>query len=239
MCTFFEGVEDWHDGLRGGLESSPETVLFWVCGLLLAIFGLFFLIFHAAAFETVPDFEHVGMAMLTSAPLVNMCAWSMFDSGMDPTHFYNKQWMATEVIEWAGMTTLCISYIDADRYTLLVIELAGFFLLACAAMLNVIFLPDQTLPKLELRNDYVHIFDCFGLLLLCVVSGMQCYLKGLGQGGHLPMGGHNHSHGTHHGGAGAGGGSSGVSGASHTHMAVGGSGGMAGGGPQDAVDAHL
>lgn len=75
VCTFFEGVGDWGETLGGGMAENSETVLFWICGLLLAICGLMFLIFNAASFENVPEFEHIGMAMLTTAPIINMCAW--------------------------------------------------------------------------------------------------------------------------------------------------------------------
>ena len=179
VCTFFEGVEDWEDSLKGSLSENPETILFWICGLLLAIGGLLFLIFNAASFENVPDFEHIGMAMLTTAPIVNMCAWTILDSGLDPSHFYNKQWLSTEVIEVTGMSILCLSYIDADRYTILAIEWLGFFILGCAAMLTVSFYPDRILPDIVVRTDYVHIFDSMGLFLLCVVSWGQCRMKGL------------------------------------------------------------
>ena len=105
----------------------------------------------------------------------------MFDSGLDPTHFYNKQWLATEVIEIAGMMTLCLSYIDANRFVILFIELVGFSLLACAAMLTVNLYPDRILPEIIIRNDYIHVLDSFGLFLLGVVSCGQCRIKGLQQ----------------------------------------------------------
>jgi len=179
VCTVFEGIEDYFDALAGSSKENPETMLFFVAGLILATFGLLFLIFHAASFEAVHDFEYIGMAMLTVAPLVNMCAWTMFDSGLDPTHFYNRQWLATEVIEVTGMTTLCISFIDADRYVVLVIELVGFAVLMIAAMCTVNIHSDRILPEVILRTDHIHIFDTCGLFLLCLVSCAQCHMKGL------------------------------------------------------------
>jgi hypothetical protein len=193
VCTLFEGLDDWDEYLRSGLTENPETIIFWFCGLLLAIAGLLFLIFNAASFEAVHDFEIVGMAMLTTAPIVNMCAWSIFDAGLDPTHFYNKQWLATEVIEFAGMSTLCLSYLDMDRSLILAVEWTGFFVLSCAAMLNVNFYPDRILPELVIREDYVHVFDSFGLFLLCIVSYGQWKLKGLEEESASNTGPHGHA----------------------------------------------
>jgi hypothetical protein len=119
------------------------------------------------------------MAMLTIAPLVNMCAWQLFDSGLDPTRFFNRQWMCTEVIECLGMSVLCLSFIDMGRHTVLGVELLGFLLLMVAAMCTVNVLPDAILPEFIVRLDHIHILDTCGLFLLCVVSAGQWHMKGL------------------------------------------------------------
>jgi hypothetical protein len=179
VCTVFEGIEDYQDALQAGATENPGTILCFVIGICLATIGLIALIFHAGSFEAVHAFEHIGMTMLTVAPLVNMVAWQLFDSGLDPTRFYNRQWMATEVIELIGMTMLCISFIDADRHTVLVIELVGFFVLMIAAMFTVNIHADIILPEFIIRLDHIHIFDTCGLILLCVVSAGQWHMKGL------------------------------------------------------------
>lgn len=172
----FVGFEDYSDALYPNAKENPETILCFLCGIAMAALGLVFLILHAASFETMKDFEHIGMAMLTIAPIVNTCGWYIFDSGLDPTHFYNRQWIATEIIEWSGMTTLCISYIDAGRTVCLFIELTGFVLLMVAAMFTVNIHSDRILPEFIMRWDHIHVFDTCGLFLLCVVAVGQWHI---------------------------------------------------------------
>ena len=119
------------------------------------------------------------MAMLTVAPLVNMCGWVQLDSGLDPTHFYNRQWMATEVIELLGMTLLCISFIKASRHLVLMIELSGYITLMIAAMFTVNIHSDRILPEFIVRLDHIHVFDTCGLCLLCVCAIGQWHMEGL------------------------------------------------------------
>lgn len=179
VCTVFEGIEDYNDALYANSKENPSTILFFFCGIIMATVGLIFLIIHAMSFENMHDFEHIGMALLTIAPLVNMYGWSTFDCGLDPTHFYNKEWMATEIIEWGGMTILCISYIDTDRYTVMYIELLGFVVLMIAAMFTVNIYEDRILPAFILRWDHIHVLDTCGLLMLCIVSVGHWHMEGL------------------------------------------------------------
>lgn len=196
VCTVFEGIEDYNDALYANSKENPETIVFFFCGIIMATLGLVFLIIHAMSFENMHDFEHIGMALLTVAPIVNMCAWKMFDSGLDPTHFFNRQWMATEIIEWCGMTILCISYIDADRYTVMFIELVGFFVLMVAAMFTVNIYQDRILPEFILRWDHIHIFDTCGLFMLCIVSVGHWHILGLAEEYNI-----KHPSARHHGGS--------------------------------------
>ena len=60
VCTIFEGYEDYIEDLVGCYKENPETIFFFLCGLMLASLGLLFLIFHCASFESAHEFEHIG-----------------------------------------------------------------------------------------------------------------------------------------------------------------------------------
>ena len=178
LCTLMEGMDDWQAPLSDYYPENVPSIFFWITGLSLAVGGLIFLIVNAAALEELPDMEHLGMAMLTFAPFINVVAWFLLET-RDPFHVYNKQQYVTEVLEFVGMGSLDLSYFCGHNYVLeYVCELTGYLVLACAAMLDVTYLPGKLLiPVIELRTENYHRWDVFGLLLLAIVASGKFYMS--------------------------------------------------------------
>lgn len=181
VCTTLEGVDDWEAPLSDYYPTNVPSIFFWISGLSLAIGGLLLLIINAAALESLPDWEHLGMAMLTFAPFINVLAWFLLET-RDPFHVYNKQQYATEVLEFVGMGLLCFTYFVGHRFTLeYFLELTGYSVLACAAMLDVTYLPEKfVLPVIEIRTQNYHKMDVLGLLLLAVCASGKFHIHRMG-----------------------------------------------------------
>mmetsp|Transcript_13319 Transcript_13319/g.20041 ORF Transcript_13319/g.20041 Transcript_13319/m.20041 type:complete len:295 (-) Transcript_13319:62-946(-) len=176
-CTTFEGFDDWDDPLGSYFHDNIRSIFFWLVGLNLAVGGLLLLIINTAAFESLPAMEHLGMAMLTFAPFVNVCAWLLLDTH-DPWLVYNKQQIATEVIEFIGMGLLDLSYFTENHVVECLVELCGYVVLSMAAMLDIVFLPNSGgVPLIQVRQEYYHSSDVFGLFLLAIVSIGKFYIS--------------------------------------------------------------
>ena len=184
ICTIFEGIDDWQAPLSDYYHDNVASVFFWLSGLNLAIGGLILLAINAMALETLPEWEHLGMAMLTFAPFINCVAWFLLET-RDPFHVFNKQQVATEIMEFVGMGTLSLTYFSHNNLIEYILELVGYFLLSCAAMLDVTYLPEKfTFPVVDIRTQAYHIIDVVGLILLAVVaSGKYVISK---NGGDVP-----------------------------------------------------
>jgi hypothetical protein len=181
VCTTWEGIDDWEAPLSDYYPTNVPSIFFWISGLTLAIGGLVFLIINAAALESLHEWEHLGMAMLTFAPVINMLGWFLLET-RDPFHVYNKQLYATEVLEFIGMSTLCFTYHCGHRYTLeWVLEMVGYIILACAAMLDVTYLPEKfVMPIIAVRTHNYHKMDVFGLFLLAVCGTGKYHIHRMG-----------------------------------------------------------
>jgi len=177
-CTIMEGFELWRDYFSEYSDDNMPSIMFWVSGRLCQVLGLLFLISHAASFQLFPEIEKCGMAMLTAGPLLNLTACSLFDSGHDPVYLYNSMWISSECLELIGISILDLSLIDTEEYLVLTAEITGFFILGCAALLDIEYSADGiTLPKISFRIDVIHVSDCFGLFLLSVVAVAQYQMK--------------------------------------------------------------
>jgi len=126
--------------------------------------------------QVQPQLERSGMILLTVGPLLNICGCSLFSDPADPYYLYNRQWMATELIELVGISVLDLSLLDAEHLVILFAEVAGFSILACAAVLDFDF-SSGSLPDVGLKIDMIHLSDCFGLFLLTLVALAQYAIK--------------------------------------------------------------
>jgi len=132
---------------------------------------------HAATLQIQPEVERAGMILLTAGPVLNICACSLFSNvSADPYYLFNRQWLSTEVVELVGISILDLSLIDADHIIVLSFEIAGFSILACAAMLDFDFSSGGA-PEVGYRLDMLHLSDVFGLGCLTAVAIAQFFIK--------------------------------------------------------------
>lgn len=177
-CTILEGIALWKEYFQEYAEWNVAAICFWLCGRASQVVGLLLLISHAASLQVVHELEQMGMMMLTCGPILNMCACSIFDSGADPAYFFNKQWMASECLEFFGIFLLDLSMMDVKESIVLTFEVIGFFVLGCAAMLDFDYSGEASaLPSVSYRMDLVHVTDCCGLFMLTVVACAQYRIK--------------------------------------------------------------
>ena len=175
-CTILEGMDLWNDFFSEHYASNHASMAFWVSGRSCQVLGLLALIAHAATLQIQPELERAGMVLLTAGPILNICACSLFSNTVaDPYYLFNRAWLSTETIELLGITVLDLSLIDADHTIVLSAEVAGFSILACAAILDFDF--SSGVPEIGVRLDMVHVSDCFGLFLLTVVAVAQYFIK--------------------------------------------------------------
>ena len=176
-CTILEGFQLWNDYFNEYLEFNVPSLTFWFSGRFCQLVGLISLIIHAASMQVFHELELAGMMMLTAGPVLNLCACSIFDSGEDTSYIFNKQWMTSESLELLGIVVLDISLIEGPEHLVLSAEIAGFFILACAAVLDFEYTVGNFVPSVALRLDLIHLSDCFGLGLLTIVAIGQYYIK--------------------------------------------------------------
>ena len=176
-CTILEGFQLWNDYFNEYLEFNVPSLTFWFSGRFCQLVGLISLIIHAASMQVFHELEWAGMMMLTAGPVLNLCACSIFDSGEDTSYIFNKQWMTSESLELLGIVVLDISLIEGPEHLVLSAEIAGFFILACAAVLDFEYTVGNLVPSIALRLDLIHLSDCFGLGLLTIVAIGQYYIK--------------------------------------------------------------
>jgi len=175
-CTILEGGSLWKDYFSEHVHQNTGSICFWVSGRSCQVLGLILLILHAATMQVQPQVERSGMILLTVGPLLNICGCSLFSDPADPYFLYNRQWMATELIELVGISVLDLSLLDAEHLVILSAEVAGFSILACAAVLDFDF-SNGSPPEVGLKMDMIHLSDCFGLFLLTLVAVAQYAIK--------------------------------------------------------------
>lgn len=181
LCTIAEALEDWDLEFRDHFFGNRKALFFWVLGVVLATLGLIAIVFNCAAMEKLPYMEHVGMFMLTVAPVVNCIGWYFLETGdlLD-----NYTLVATEVLEFIGMNVLNYSYWCDTHWTDCFVEVTGYCVLACAAMLDIFVYPEDLFhPMVVLRRSTVNRMDVLGLIALMVVSigKYQMHLDGISE----------------------------------------------------------
>ena len=168
LCVVLEALEDWDLEFRDHFFGNEIAMFFWILGAVLATVGLIAISFNCAAMEKLPYLEHVGMFMLTFAPVVNCVGWYFLDTGdmMD-----NYTLIATEIFEFIGMNLLNCSYHCKNAWSDCFVEVSGYCVLACAAILDIFVYPENvTQPVISLRTSIVNRLDVLGLIALMVVS---------------------------------------------------------------------
>jgi hypothetical protein len=176
-CTILEGFELWKDFFNEYLEYNYPAMSFWFSGRICQTMGLVILLLHAASMQGFHELEWAGMAMLTVGPVLNMCACSIFDTGGDASFIFNKQWMTSESLELLGIFILDLSLVEGPDLIVLLEEVIGFAILACAAIIDFEYSAGSFLPSTTMRVDLIHISDCLGLFLLTVVAVGQYHIR--------------------------------------------------------------
>lgn len=181
LCTVAEAFEDWEKEFRDHFFGNEAALYFWILGVMLATLGLVAIMGNCAAMERLPYLEHVGMFMLTFAPVVNCMGWYFLNTGdlLD-----NYTLVATEILEFIGMNILNYSYWCEDAWTDCFVEVTGYCVLAMAAMLDVYVYPESiTQPVITLRTSSVNRMDVIGLIALMVVSigKYQMHIDGISE----------------------------------------------------------
>ena len=119
----------------------------------------------------------------------------MFESGgLDPHALLNKRMVLTELVELTGILFLDLSFAEASNLLIFAIEIAGFITLMLSAICefdfsplvtqdNNGFLSDSVLSNYDaivatfhattFKWELVRVSDCFGLVLLTMVSYCQ------------------------------------------------------------------
>ncbi len=197
-CTILEAFKEWNEFHKHYFQFNIVCLSLLVSGRICQVFGLLSLTGYALSLETAPDFEKVGMIMLTIGPILSGIAGAIFDAGgIDDNCLLNKQWILSEMIELFGIILLDLSFLEdyLSYIQVFMVEAAGFFFLALAALLEFNFSPIfprrfeslENIHKASLENSLVkmlgnthirtnsaiHLFDCLGLILLTVVSYFQ------------------------------------------------------------------
>jgi hypothetical protein len=155
-CTILEGMVLWWEYFHDYWPDESTSIMLWGTGRSFQILGIMFLIVYALTFweHNAHWMEVAGMACLTIGPIVNMCACNMFeakntnDDDMDLLHY---QWLTWESVELFGIFLLDISLIEFEDEVVLAFEIAGFFFLCCAAML------DYDYSDVDFENAYFFI----------------------------------------------------------------------------------
>ena len=181
VCTVLEAMEDWDLEFRDRFFGNERALFLWILGAVLATLGLIAIMCNCIAMEKLPYLEHVGMFMLTFAPVVNCLGWYFLDTGdlLD-----NYTLVATEVLEFVGMNVLNYSYWCKTSWSDCFVEVTGYCVLACAAMLDVFIYPENmTHPSVSLRTSSVNRMDVIGLIALMVVSigKYQMHIDGISE----------------------------------------------------------
>ena len=190
-CTVMEGFELWKDFFAEYFSYNVPATIFWLCGRFSQVCGLLLLIAHAASHAIgimVHELEQCGMLMLSTGPILNLIACSIFDSQADPTFVFNKQWISSECLELFGILLLDLSMMDGTDEMVLLEEVIGFFILGCASLIDFDYsqLPlvgdgmnhqngqrgilsfiggmfaGRNFPMITLRLDMIHVADCVG-----------------------------------------------------------------------------
>lgn len=197
-CTILEAFKEWNEFHKHYFQFNIVCLSLLVSGRICQVFGLLSLTGYALSLETAPDFEKIGMIMLTIGPILSGIAGAIFDAGgIDDNCLLNKQWILSEMIELFGIILLDLSFLEdyLSHIQVFIVEVAGFFFLALAALLEFNFSPIfprrfeslENIHKASLENSLVkmlgnthirtnsaiHLFDCLGLLFLTVVSYFQ------------------------------------------------------------------
>ena len=194
-CTLLQAFSEWQKLHRHHYQYNVLCLSLLICGRICQILGLLLLIGFAFTMEKFPDLEKGGMGMLTVGPVLTAAASAMFDSGgLDPHALLNKRMVLTELVELTGILFLDLSFADAPNFLILSIEIAGFITLMLSAMCEFDFSPlvtqdsngflsnsilshydavIATFQATTFKWELVRVSDCFGLLLLTLVSYCQ------------------------------------------------------------------
>ncbi|KAJ1399088.1 hypothetical protein B484DRAFT_458395, partial [Ochromonadaceae sp. CCMP2298] len=168
--TILEGVVYWKNYYHLFWQAQTLSVFLWISGRTFQVIGLVWLLGFAATFQLNPRIEHIGMAFLTTGPLLNLTACFLFRDPADPDLLFNREWLSNELLELSGMLILDLSYIDVQEYYVFLIEAVGFFTLVLAATVEFEYKDRVSLPAVDVRLDLVHCSEAIGLGALTVVA---------------------------------------------------------------------
>ncbi len=194
-CTLLQVFNEWQKLHRHHYQYNVLSLSLLICGRICQIIGLLLLITFAFTMEKFPGLEKGGMGMLTVGPILTATASAMFDTGgLDPHALLNKRMVLTELVELTGILFLDLSFAEASNLLIFFIEIAGYMTLILSAICEFDFSPlvtqdsngflsDSVLSKYDtiiatfqattVKWELVRVSDCFGLVLLSLVSYCQ------------------------------------------------------------------
>ena len=140
-CTISEAASTWNHFLQDHMQINLVSLSFWIAGCSCQVMGLLFLIGHVISNEISANMERGGMFLLTIGPIFNMVAASLFQciGNLDPLLHFNKAWLMSEFTELIGIILLdisCYDFLPNRKFMVLIIELAGYSIVALAAILE-------------------------------------------------------------------------------------------------------
>lgn len=181
--TVLEGFELWETYLKAYYENNFTALVCWATGNSMQVLGLLFLVMYAASFMSLHYLEYIGMGFLTVGPMLNMIASLNFQTGTESNLIYNLHWFTGECVELLGIVFLDLSFLPlSSEFFLLALELVGFIFLCMAAMLEydytAVLIGESYAPEVDYRlARYINCFECFGLIILSIVSTGQYVTK--------------------------------------------------------------
>ena len=157
ICTVYEGYQEWNQSYLGNFQYNVIPLACWYAGRAAQTFALIMLISHVYG-NNVGMFEVGGMYLLTIGPIINAFSAHYFRQISDPMRTLNKKWIAVEVTELIGILLLdwsCVEVAEWFEFHILVVELAGYSVVALAALLEFDFGVGPIVPS-ELSYSYVY-----------------------------------------------------------------------------------
>jgi hypothetical protein len=212
ICTVYECFQSWNEIYRVNFHYQENLVPLaaWYAGRCAQAFALILLIFHVLG-KNEGMLEAGGMYLLTIGPIINAVAaytYSPIGLGLKyPFKAFRQKWLATEVTELIGIALLDISCFDVPKayeWHILAVELAGYYIVALAALFEFDFGDGPSIHDRDSASFYAsrhfisclqwfpgwaelvdirvvlsfwRVLDAFGLLLLGIVASLIHYIE--------------------------------------------------------------
>ena len=161
ICTVFEGYQMWYEFYGTCYQYNILPLAAWYAGRAAQTFGLTLLVIDVCG-STVGYLEAGGMYLLTIGPIINALAAMCFYDVSDPYQLLNKKWICVEITELVGIILLditCMKFNDRHAFTLLLTELAGYAVVAMAAVMDCDFATSGVKDNVDISSSTAHDFQ--------------------------------------------------------------------------------